>query len=87
MPRKYVVGKVIFVFEDDYRTIIHQNDFDLDNEAHLASFVIGSRVELHDDGKKFIGTIKDVKHLIAADSSNNYVDSVQVHCGQSYEIT
>ena len=87
MAYDYTVGAIQFIFEDDFRTIIHQNSFDLPNGANIVGYTVGSRVELHDDGKKFIGTVKDVKHLVMADSSNNYSDSLQVHCGHSYEIT
>ncbi|WP_226688697.1 hypothetical protein [Ruegeria arenilitoris] len=87
MARTYIVGTIALIFEDDNNTIIHQNEFDLDNSGQLASFVIGSRIELFDDGKQLIGSIKDVKHRISADSSNNYTDSVTVRCGQSYVVS
>lgn len=79
------IGTIILVFEDDYRTIIHQKEIDLPDSASIAGFVNGHRVEFDDAGKKFIGTIKDVKHRIAVDDSGNYVESIFVHCGSSYQ--
>jgi hypothetical protein len=87
MPRNYTFGHIRLIFEDDTGAIIHQNRFDLQSSGHLASFVKGSRIELTDDGKQIIGSVKDVKHVIAADSSNNFQDSVDVRCEHSHEVT
>jgi fructose-1,6-bisphosphatase len=86
MTITYHIGTAHFLFEDDYRTIIHEKQVDLPNAARIAAFSNGHRIELDDAGAKFIGTVKDVKHWIQIDDSGNYIDSVFVHCGSSYQI-
>lgn len=85
MAYDYETYRMLITFHDAAGNKIAEHDYNLKSEdLNLPAMSPAHRVELDHEGQTLIGTVADVKHVMAADGSNNFTHSLQVLCTNSH---